>query len=331
VTDLDEHLLTASKLREVARGRIESDDRILPLTAVVSDHADMASLAFLDNMDWDLPDSDGVPLDYEDTAHGRAVVRPLATKAATDRLDRGDVMGIASTVGVTEQDLDASSLTLPMRLLDRLDNHGAPAFVTLAGNPNTGKTNSMSLLVELRRADLDDLLVLSNCRTWEQTDVLTTSAHDLAVALLEHRDVPKVVAIDEGSTHFDARTNRREVATQWTPLAKRFAKVGVDTCCVVLHTGKDGHPELKSLTTTAIWKPNKTTAEVFDTWPRDSDRPTDRLFGGALNDLEPTSSAYSPDEPAPWSWNLRPDLFTSDLDWPDLLEALREAGPHPDT
>ena len=98
-------------------------------------------------------------------------------------------------------------------------NNDAPAFIVGAGNPNTGKTNTMSLLAEIRQYALDDYLVLSNVRSWELTDITVTSAHDLAVALLEHRDVPKFVMIDEASTHFDARTYRREVATQWTPLA----------------------------------------------------------------------------------------------------------------
>jgi len=37
---------------------------------------------------------------------------------------------------------------------------------------------------------LQDYLVLSNVHSWELTDITVTSAHDLAVALLEHRDVP---------------------------------------------------------------------------------------------------------------------------------------------
>jgi hypothetical protein len=49
-------------------------------------------------------------------------------------------------------------------------------------------------------------------RSWSLTDRVVTSAHDLAVALLEERDRPKFVMVDEASTHFDARTNRREAA-----------------------------------------------------------------------------------------------------------------------
>jgi hypothetical protein len=106
-------------------------------------------------------------------------------------------------LGVTEQDLDASALRLPLLLLDQLEHNEAPAFPVAAGNPNTGKTNTMLLLAELRKADKDDLLLLTNFDS-SITDYRVTSAHDLVVTALEHREEPKFIIIDEGSTHFDA-------------------------------------------------------------------------------------------------------------------------------
>lgn len=324
MTDSDEHLLTAAKVREAARGRIDGADHLLDVTGLVEDEQDMTSLAFLQSVEFE---DDGAPLSFSGTSLGRAVIPTLASEEATRRLYQGDTISLANFVGVTEQDLDASSLRLPMLLLDALDNNDAPAFVVAVGNPNTGKTNTMSLLVELRRLDLDELLVLSNVRQWDETDVVATSAHDLAVALLEHRETPKFVVVDEASTHFDARTYSREVAMQWTPLAKRFAKIGVDACGLIGHTGKDIHPEAKALATLPFFKPNKKTAEFYQRWPRDADAPTDQAFGGSLENLEPTSAWYDPDDSAPWSWNLQPDLFTEDLDWPNLLDELRRRGP----
>jgi hypothetical protein len=156
---------------------------------------------------------------------------------------------------------------------------------------------------------------------------VVTSAHDLAVALLEERDRPKFVMIDEASTHFDARTNRREVATQWTPLAKRFAKIGVDACGLVVHTGKDCHPEAKRLATLAYWKQEKCVAEFFERWPADADHPVDGLLGDPVEDLESTGAEYDPDDTAPWSWDLDSDLFVRDLSWSDLLSEIRDYGP----
>ena len=210
-----------------------------------------------------------------------------------------------------------------MRINDQLDNHGATAFVVGAGNLNTGKTNTMSLLVEQHDYVLDDLLVLSNVRSWDRTDHVVTSAHELAVTLLEHRDVPKVIVLDEASTHLDSRTNSREVATQWTPLAKRFSKIGVDTCGVICHTGKDLHPEAKRLATFCFFKTQPDVAEFYDRWPADADFPADRLFGGDIEDLEPTVADYHPDDAAPWEWNLKADLFAKDMEWFELLELLK--------
>lgn len=80
-------------------------------------------------------------------------------------------------------------------------------------------------------------------------------------------------AVDTGTTslvsplvgvteeEFDGRTYNYEVANQWTPLAKRFAKIGVYACGNIFHSGRDYHPESKRLTTLAFWKDEKTEAE----------------------------------------------------------------------
>lgn len=314
MTDLDERLLTAAKLREQASGNLDGDVDLHDHAGLLDDADDASVLSFLEAADVDLGDL------------GDELRPTLQTREATEAVLNDEDTRLSNFVGVTEQDLSASQLSLLQRLQARMDNHGAPAFVTGAGNPNTGKTNSAVLLAELRRHHVDDLLVLSNLRSWSATDVVVTSAHDLALALLEHRECPKFVLLDECSTHMDARTNRREVAEQYTPVAKRYAKLNVDVEAAITHTGKDLHPERKALTTTAFYKSAPERAEFFDSWPRDADAPTDRLFGGEVDDLE-RSTGYDADDAAPWNWNLRADLFGTDRDWPGLLDELRDRGP----
>jgi hypothetical protein len=324
--NVDEHLLTAAKLYEQVQGELDGDERLLPHTGIVEDRQDRAALSFMETA---MRETDRSPVGsstFEGTSLGQAISSKVLTDTATEAVAAGNGSVMSHIVGVTEQDLDASALRLPMMLLNQIENNGAPAFLTAAGNPNTGKTNTAILLITLRALDLDDLLVLSNVRTWEQTDIVVTSAHDLAVQLLEHRDRPKAILIDEGSTHFDARTNRREVAEQYTPLAKRYAKIGVDMEAVVVHTGKDLHPERKRLSTLAMYKAAKKSAEFFETWPADADAPTDRLFGGSLEEIE-KATGYDPDDAAPWAWNLRAGLFEKDVEWSELLDLLRERGP----
>ena len=326
----DEHLLTAAKLREQAARRLDGDPRLLDHTGQVSDDADRSALSFIETCDLDLDDdADSFASDFASTSLGSIVQSKFITDEATKAVFDGNSSALSHFVGVTEQDLDGSALRLPLQLLDLIENNDAPAFILGAGNSNTGKTNTMSELAELRSLDPrhDDYLIVSNSRTWPLADLVVTSAHDLAETLIEHRDVPKFVFIDEGSTHFDARTYRREVATQWTPLAKRFAKIGVDACGIVIHTGKDCHPEAKRLSTLSYFKTEKKIAEFYETWPADADFPTDQLFGGPVEDLEPTSAEADPNDAAPWSWNLKPELFSLDLDWPDLLDELRQRGP----
>jgi len=324
--EVDEHLLTAAKLYEQVRGDLDGDERLLPHTGIVDDAQDRAALSFLETGFREADELPGSSRTFEETSLGQVLASKQITDTATQAVAQGNGSIMSHLVGVTEQDLDASALRLPMMLLDQIENNGAPAFITAAGNPNTGKTNTAILLIQLRAFDLDDLLVLSNVRTWDQTDIVVTSAHDLAVQLLEHRDRPKAVLIDEGSTHFDARTNRREVAEQYTPLAKRYAKIGVDMEAVVVHTGKDLHPERKRLSTLAMYKAAKKSAEFFETWPADADAPTDRLFGGSLEEIE-KATGYDPDDAAPWAWNLRAGLFEKDANWNQLLNQLRQKGP----
>jgi len=325
--EFSENLLTAAKLLEQKRGDLDGHVDLHNHAGEVVDPHHRTALSFVESCVQERDDHEA--LSFEDTALGRETTAKFRTDAAADALDDGNATRLSHLVGVTETDLQADQLSLHARLNALIENNDAPAFILGAGNPETGKTNLMLLLIQLRSYVLDDLLVVSNAAC-ELTDERVTSAHDLAVTLLENRNVPKVVFIDESSTHFDARTYRREVATQWTPLAKRFAKIGVDFCGNVIHTGKDAHPELKRLSTLSYFKLEKEVVEFYSQWDSDAEMPSDRLFGGPLEDLEAAGVEYLPNDSAPWSWNLEPELFAEDLDWTALLEELRQRGPAED-
>lgn len=316
----DETLLTSAKLREQIEGRIDSHYDHFAHTGLAAE-ADRGALSFVDSVLAEDDDADRL----DETKLGETIMDRLVADRATEAVESGNSSMMSHIVGVTEQDLDASSLTLPARMLDLLRNNGALTTVLAAGDPNSGKTNTVWLLTELARTEWSDLLVISNARA-SAVDLRVTSCHDLALTLLRHPDRPKVVVIDEGSTHFDARTQSYEVASQWSPLLKRMSKLGVEVCCVIGHTGKDVDPEMKRLTSLGMFKPDPKTVEFYSSWNADSDRPTDLLFGGPLENLEPTSVVYDPDEPAPWDWNLRAGLFAQDLDWSELLDELEDRG-----
>ncbi len=308
MNDINEELLNISKLKEIVDGQIPGPD--IDPHAAPADPDELSSL----NFSSDLEEFHGSKLqnDINTTLTNRMANRSLSDSASA-----------AYLAGITEQNLDATHLSLSLKLDKQMSNNDATAFVGGAGNPNTGKTNLVALLAELRSTTVDDLLVISNSRSWPRTDIVVTSAHDLAVTCIENRDRPKFVFIDEGSTHFDARTQSREVAVQFTPLAKRFAKINVDVFATVGHTGKDLHPELKRLLTLSFFKHSKKEVDFFQNWPADSDSPADRLFGGLVEDLEPATQEPDPDDAAPWKWDLDPDLFGKDLSWENLLKTLK--------
>ncbi|MFA9516336.1 hypothetical protein ACERIT_03820 [Halopenitus sp. H-Gu1] len=322
MTDSDERLLTAAKLREQIDGRLESNADFYPHTGIVADDAHRSNLSFVESV---LRDSEEHS-SFAETDLGADVLAKFRSDRATGAVSEGNGSVLSHLVGVTEQDLDASAITLSARILDELDRNGALSTILAAGDPNTGKTNTAWLLIELGRTLWDDLLVISNARAGI-VDERVTTCHDLAVSLLEHRARPKAVVIDEASTHFDARTNSRDVATQWSPLLKRMSKLGVEMVIVIGHTGKDVDPEIKRLTSLAFYKTEPKIVDFYERWPSNSDQPTDQLFGGSVSALEATRVDYDPDEPAPWEWNLRSGLFDLDLDWETLLDELRSRGP----
>jgi len=97
---------------------------------------------------------------------------------------------------------------------------------------------------------------------------------------------------------------------------------------MVDHTGKGLHPELKRLLTLAFFKHSKKEIGFFENWPTDADAPTDRLFGGVVEELEPALEEPDPDDAAPWAWDLEADLFARDLGWDELCRQLHDQKPH---
>ena len=102
--------------------------------------------------------------------------------------------------------------------------------------------------------------------------------------------------------------------------------VPTDVFATVGHTGNDFHPELKRLLTLAFFKHSKKEVDCFKNWPTDSDAPTDRLFGEMVEKLEPVLEEPYPDDAAPWTWDLEPDLFARDVGWDELGQLLQQTG-----
>lgn len=315
----ESELLTAAKLREQLRNKIEGDSRLYKHTAITSDPEKLAALSYVESVM-----EEQYSIAFAKTNLGKIVHRKLATDEATKALVEENADVLSFFVGITDMNIQANNLEFAMMMNERIENNDAPAYLSIIGKPNTGKTTTAVLLYELRRSALPELKIVSNIREpW--VDDVVTSSYDLAIALLEDRERPKCVLIDEGSTHFDARTKRREIATQYTPLAKRFAKLGVDYCAIIGHTGKDLHPEVKRLTTLAIVKSKKTEGEIYEYWAADDEKPTDKLI--EFQDLEKSRLEIDPDDAAPWKWNLEADIFAEDLEWNELLTELKKIGP----
>jgi hypothetical protein len=300
MTDTDERLLTAAKLREQVLKELDGDDRLLGHTGLVSDGHHRSNLSFVDQ---------AVSGGFASTDLGREVMSTLLTDEATQSLVDGNHEHLAHFVGITEQDLDADEFSYTLELIERVENNNAPLFLTGFGLPNTGKTGH--ILHDWHRAwqtVYPDGISISNAsvRTFDRC---ITSLDELVQFCLDHPDVQKFVFIDEGSTHFDARTNSHEVASQFSPFSKRFAKLSVDFATIG-HTVKDVHPEVKRQTTTFFHKPEKKQVQFFEDF--DDDDLLDPVFPDPVDGLEkPPEDLYDPDDWSPLQWDLDPTFITS--------------------
>lgn len=315
--------LTFSKIAEVADGSLEAPTGLSSIAGLTDDPSKAHVFSFLETHSEELVDEQS----FFESEWGAPIASALQDDAARRAIEEGNEDLAARLIGVTETEFDGSAVRVAATIIEQLRNNDATAYVLGAGNPNTGKTGQMLHLVEVAKYIWPDLHVVTNIESASITDTYVSSMHELMIKLLEHRDRPQAVVIDEGSTHFDARTYRTEVAEQWTPAAKRFAKIGVEFCGIVIHTGKDGHPECKRLTTCAYYKPTQTAIELYENWPAESDSPNEPIYPDPIDPIEEHSGTYDPDDQAPWSWNLEADLFTHDLEWGELLTMLIDRGP----
>jgi len=298
MTDLDESLLTLAKLGEVARGDL--DGAVLDHAGVVED-TDLSSLSFVENT----LRADGRT--FGKTSLGEEVLTTFETAAAQQAVRSGDASLASSIVGITEQDLEASEFSYTLELIERVRNNDAPLFLVGFGLPNTGKTGHV--LHDWHRAwqaQYPDGISISNAevRTFDHT---ITSLDELVQFCLDNPDVQKFVFIDEGSTHFDARTNSHEIASQFSPFSKRFAKLSVDFATIG-HTIKDVHPELKRQATTFFHKPEKTQVQLFEDYQ--DDELVDPVFPDPVDGLEkPPAGLYDPDDWSSLVFDLDPDAL----------------------
>lgn len=310
----DEHLLTAAKLREVVRGRLRGERGLHPHAGLVDDELDRSALSFTESAyhpaDVQIDDA---PARFEDTELGRAVSSTFLTDAATRAVHEGNSTVMSHIVGVTEQRLEADQFTYLDELVKRVYNDDAPLILIGFGGPNTGKTGH--ILHDWRRAWRNvypDGLMVSNSAI-EGFDERITSLDELVEWCVHNRDRQKFVFVDEGSTIFDARTNSYEVATQFTPFMKRFAKLGIDFATAG-HSGMDIHPELKRLATTFFLKTDKKTVQFYDDY--EDDDLVAPVFPAPVTGLE-KPTGYDPDDWSPLRFDVDPEVFTLDFD--DLL------------
>ena len=312
----DDTAYSAAKLRDYIRGDVRENRDLYSHTGIVEPGSSPSKMLSYLNSIYE-PD-ESMPPSFDETTAANHLRKAAATEHVGSKVK--DMQSFA--VGLTEQDASVSDAHAYSQLQSSLVNNRAPYLSLIFGAPNTGKTSYAILLAELW-SQLTELkydttakpLVLSNASNLPLVDRTITSIEDFRTTLFGSDDflessggtppeispeTPVLWIFDEASTHLDARTNSREVAHQYTPLLKRFAKVNTDAIHIG-HSGKDIHKELRraTLMTEFVFKQDKTTAEVH---ARMDDDVGDELKY-KLTEIPKPSTYVDPDDLAPWGWD----------------------------
>lgn len=304
MTDSDEKLLTAAKLREQIHGRLDSDIELHPHTGIFTNQEDRKAISFVESA---FSEPVSSKTSFRETKLGKAIYGHFGTETASEALDLGNSQILSNLVSMTEVDIEADEFTYLTEILDRVENNGAPLFLVGFGLPNTGKTGH--ILHDWFRAwrkTYPDGVLLTNANL-PSAHRQFTSLQALVGFCLDNPNTRKFIFIDEGSTHFDARTNSHEVAAQFSPFSKRFAKLSIDFATIG-HTIKDVHPEVKRQTTTFFHKPGLKQVQFYDDFVED--QLTSPVFPEPIEGLEKPTIEYDPDDWSPLHWDLDPAELT---------------------
>jgi len=306
----------SAKLRDFVRGRVNDNEDLYYHTGVVPPGTDSSDLlSFMESV-YDADDD--LPRRLKDTV----AARDLRNQAATDHVGEHVDNIPAYAVGVTEKDVSMQSHHAFSKLQKSLHNNGAPYIGVMFGSPNSGKTNFALTYIQLWRElvelkyNHDSPVILSNLESFTPADHYVPDYETLRNLLFGDEtyfetggakgtpptiepETPCFWLFDECSTHLDARTHRHPVATYYTPLLKRFAKVNVDAMHIG-HSGLDIHPELRrhTISTEFIFKRDLTDADIYA--KMDDDEGKDKKYH--LQEIPETDLHYSPDDFSPWAW-----------------------------
>jgi hypothetical protein len=315
--ETNDSTFSAAKLREYVTDELKENNDLYGHTGLVDpDSKAQEMLSFLEGI---YQNPDDLPPDLQDTRAAAVLRRTAASEHVGSHVE--DVPAFA--VGITDKEVEISPAKAFSKISNSMLNDGVAYSAVFFGNPNTGKSSMALLWAELWKelapmkyaTDLEPV-VITNAGTLGLADHVAQSIDEFRSLVFgsdewfesngDHGEPPtidpnrpKFWLFDECSTHLDARTNSYEVASQYTPLLKRFAKVNCDAAHIG-HSGYDIHAELRrpTLTTEFIFKTGKKTAEVY----RDMHEDVGADLKYKAEGIPDATHDLDPDDMAPWSW-----------------------------
>ncbi|SDJ63008.1 hypothetical protein SAMN05216226_10699 [Halovenus aranensis] len=315
--DTNDTAYSAAKLRDYIQGEVAHNTDLYPHTGIVEPRSPASEM--LSYMESIYQPGGDLPPDLQATRAAEDLRRAAASEHVGSSVK--DIPAFA--VGLTEKDAEISDAQAFAEIQNSLINNHAPYLAAIFGSPNTGKSSLATLyaelweqLAEIKYPDTPEPVIISNAASIGCLDHHVQDVTEFRELLFGSEDwfesdgedgtppavdpeTPVFWIFDEASTHLDARTNSYEVANQYTPLLKRFAKINCDAVHIG-HSGYDIHAELRrdTLMTEFLFKTSKKTVEVYASM--DEDQGAEKKY--ELTEVPKPSHWIDPDDFASWSW-----------------------------
>lgn len=259
-----------------------------------------------------------MPLKFRNTNLGEMVHGYYETKKASKDIDEGKISPMKFRTGLQDHQNDASSIQSLINLKERIiDIDGYNAYVY--GTTGSGKTTFAALMSEISKR-LGDYDVITNVKSfvemgdadtyvWTFGDLLKNLAGDVEIEQLQDierldLDIKRkktLFVFDEGSNYASGYSgDSHKTQKKLGKSLKLFRKVKANML-IIGHTGKDIHPDVRTLCDDIIHKPEQKTAVFYD---EIVDRePKGKKFGES--GLPEGNWNFRDKEITFWSWQLK--------------------------
>lgn len=300
---VEEQLFVAREMREYATGNLQTEgdhQDIRRHAGIVQDPEMEAVLNLLE--DAYEPLTDDMPTNFWDLELPQKILKNHGTKTARQALESGNYGVLDYLIGLTNYDPDISGANALMKLQRWIARTASMNII--AGHMGTGKTDMSLLLAQMwlhhweynKGVDPDQLRVLSNITTAEETDTVTGQAQLVEELAKEGK---ALVIIDEASSNFSASGGEGQKVIKQFKRTTRMIRKQNGYLILIAHRedAKDIHKDIRLLSD-IVYKTDEKRATIYAGRVEDGNEKMN------VTGIPQTEFQYDTREESDWNWDL---------------------------